>query len=134
MTEKSLITFFVGGLRDDLRSDLKIAKPISLKQAFSLAKMYEANRIGKGSSALTVPAHRSNYRPNLVNTSTPLLKTPHTLTAPSNKLNPGYRKPPSYEERKMRATKGLCYYCEEKFVPGHRCMVDIFVSMRKPTV
>lgn len=40
MTEKALVTFFVGGLREDLRSDFKIAKPTSLKQAFTLAKMY----------------------------------------------------------------------------------------------
>lgn len=39
-TEKALITFFVFGLREDLRSDLKIARPVSLKQAFSLTKMY----------------------------------------------------------------------------------------------
>lgn len=129
MTEKSLITFSVGGLRDDLRSDLKIAKPASLKQTFSLAKMYEANRVGKGSTTLTVPAHRSNYRLNIVNSSPPLFKTPNSPGIPTNKPNPGYRKRPSYEERKTRAAKGLCYYCEEKFVPGHRCRGSISDSM-----
>lgn len=59
--KKSLITFFVTDLWEDLRSGLKITRLSSLKQAFSLAKMYEANRAGKGSTALTTPVNKSQY-------------------------------------------------------------------------
>lgn len=54
-----------GGLREDLRSDLKIARPTSLKQAFSLAKMYEVDCVGTGAAAHTILVNRPNYRPNL---------------------------------------------------------------------
>lgn len=124
-TKKSL-TFFVAGLREDLRSDLKIMRPSSLKQAFSLAKMYEANRVGKGSLAVTTPFNRTSYRPNMTNVLAPLLKTPNMPALPSNKPNLGFHKQPLNEERKARAAKGLCYYCDEKFVPGHRCRARYF--------
>lgn len=53
-SEASLISFFVGGLKLELRSELKIGRPTTLCKAFSLAKLFEAqhrfNR-GYGSSA-----------------------------------------------------------------------------------
>lgn len=60
-TEKALITFFIVRLREDLRSDLKITRPKSLKQAFSLAKMYEKNRVGTGVASHTIPINKPNY-------------------------------------------------------------------------
>lgn len=37
-----MINLFIGGLKHDLRSELKIGKSSSLRKAFSLAKLYEA--------------------------------------------------------------------------------------------
>ena len=39
--------------------------------------------------------------------------SPDRITAPTKKI--------SVEEMKARREKGLCYYCEERFTPGHRC-------------
>lgn len=43
-SEASLISFFVGGLKPNLCSEINIARPDSLRQAFFLAKVYEAQR------------------------------------------------------------------------------------------
>lgn len=42
-SEGTLITYFVGGLRADLKSELKILNPKTLRQAFAAAKLYEAH-------------------------------------------------------------------------------------------
>lgn len=41
--EKALITYFGGGLTDDLRQQLKINRPRTLHEAFATAKVYEAH-------------------------------------------------------------------------------------------
>lgn len=43
-SKASLVSFFVGDLKPYLRSEINIARPDSLHQAFSLAKIYEAQR------------------------------------------------------------------------------------------
>lgn len=40
-SEASLISFFIGGLKPELRCKMNITKPTSLQKAFSLAKIYE---------------------------------------------------------------------------------------------
>jgi hypothetical protein len=46
---------------------------------------------------------------------------------PSQRHNQGSNNPPANfrritnQEARERREKGLCYYCDEKFVPGHRC-------------
>lgn len=42
-SEGTLITFFVGGLKPELKNELKILKPTSLRQAFSAAKMFDVH-------------------------------------------------------------------------------------------
>lgn len=44
-SEASLISFFIGRLKLELKSELNIIKPTSLHKAFSPAKVYEAQRV-----------------------------------------------------------------------------------------
>lgn len=43
-SEASLISFFINGLKPDLKSELNLAKSTSLWRAFTLAKAHEAHR------------------------------------------------------------------------------------------
>lgn len=42
-SEQTLITYFVGGLCPEIKSKLKMLKPVTLRQAFLAAKIYEAH-------------------------------------------------------------------------------------------
>lgn len=43
-SEEALISFFIGGLKTDLKNELTIVCPTTLQKAFALAKIYKANR------------------------------------------------------------------------------------------
>lgn len=103
-SEASLINFFIGGLKPELRCELNIIKPASLQKAFSMAKIYESQ---KGSTK-----HGGSV-PNSVS----LLKTPPTRA----KGVPIVRKILTAEGRKERTTKGLCFNYDDPFSPGHKC-------------
>lgn len=71
----TLITYFVGGLRSELKSELKIMKPATLRQAFSAAKMFEAHPRRRHLS------WRPPYKPVVSGGSAgPLLRTPPEST------------------------------------------------------
>lgn len=42
-TEDTLITFFIGGLKPKIKSQLKITRPTTLRKALATPKIYEAN-------------------------------------------------------------------------------------------
>lgn len=43
-TEEALITFFIGGLKTEIKNQLKIVRPTSLRKALATTKVYEANK------------------------------------------------------------------------------------------
>lgn len=43
-SEAALISFFIGGLKPELKGELKIREPETLRKAFSLAKVFEEHR------------------------------------------------------------------------------------------
>lgn len=111
-SEASLINFFVGGLKPELRSELKVSQPMSLRKAFSLARLYEA-QLGF-QNGVGGPHHSPNREP--------LIKTPPL--GPTQL--PIVRNTLTAEERRERTAKGLCFNCDESYVPGHKCKVCLF--------
>lgn len=104
-SEMSLISFFIGGLEPELRFELNIIQPTSLRKAFSLAKLFEVQR-GHGK------------RGGSSGTSEPLPASAKGL--------PIVRKMLTIEERKERSAKGLCFNCDESYSPGHKCKGRLF--------
>lgn len=45
--EESLITFFISGLKPEIRSQLKITRPPTLRKALAMEKVFEADRGNK---------------------------------------------------------------------------------------
>lgn len=103
-SEATLISFFIRGLKLKLRNELNIIKPTSLRRAFSLAKVYEA-QCGGG-----------KYGANNA-TSEPLIKMPSVVL----KGVPIVRKMLAAEEQKECTAKVLCFNCDESYSPGHKC-------------
>ncbi|KAJ8751836.1 hypothetical protein K2173_026032 [Erythroxylum novogranatense] len=116
LPESFLVGSFTAGLRDEIRLEVKLKKPRTLNDAIGAARIIEEkNQLQR----------RSNITPR---TSTTTPKLPGSSgngvlgPVPSQKSGiPNFRRL-SFQEAKERREKGLCFYCDEKFVPGHRCV------------
>ncbi|KAL5831742.1 hypothetical protein ACOSQ4_017096 [Xanthoceras sorbifolium] len=112
-----LVGCFIAGLRDEIRLDVKIKQPRSLTDAIGVARLIEERNglLRKGSS---------NFRPSgtapkaMPNNSVGVLGPP-PVNKPNNGVSPFKRI--TSQEAKERREKGLCYYCDDRFVLGHRC-------------
>ncbi|XP_028115673.1 uncharacterized protein LOC114313491 [Camellia sinensis] len=91
LPENYLIGCFIAGLCDDIRLDVKLKQPCTLADTIGAARLIEER------NSLQKKCMR-------VVTNTPI----------------PFRRITSQEVRERRE-KGLCYYCDEKFTPGHRC-------------
>ncbi|GJS57063.1 retrotransposon gag domain, retroviral aspartyl protease [Tanacetum coccineum] len=113
-----LLGVFLNGLKDELKSDVRIHKPHTVYSAMSLALEFE--------SKLTThrPAKNASWTPNSKPSqpdSKPTTSTPaQTPTQPKNTFR-------SFEtEKQNRFLKGECFRCGDKYGPGHRCKTGTF--------
>ncbi|KAG6497148.1 hypothetical protein ZIOFF_045036 [Zingiber officinale] len=94
-SEKQLLGTFIEGLRLDIRQEVKMNQPRTMKAALSFARLQEEkiNEEGRRNNKVILenPSHYS---------------TPRRLTK---------------EEIKERMAKGLCWHCDEKWHRGHQC-------------
>ncbi|KAA8526488.1 hypothetical protein F0562_008310 [Nyssa sinensis] len=123
LPESFLIGCFIAGLRDDIRLDVKVKQPRTLVDAIGVARLVEErNHL----QTKLIPPFRSQSVP-----STPRA-TPNPTAGvlgppPNQRMHPSPNTPPTTfrrintQEARERRKKGLCYYCDEKFAPGHRC-------------
>ncbi|XP_024024262.1 uncharacterized protein LOC112092399 [Morus notabilis] len=138
---------FLNGLREDIRAEVKLHRPINLQEVMDLAQQIEARddavermkklRLGRGnkveylgwpnsgwptpSSSLGPAEHplRSNaYREGAATAKGRTWSSPASQHAPSGDSKFCRL---SDEEVQQRRAKGLCFRCDERFSPGHRC-------------
>lgn len=100
---------FVSGLRESVRADVQTASPISLTEAVSFARLYEAKFLSMRRTSIG-----EHHRSSSLSTTTHISPPQNSTTTPTIKrLTPA--------EMQIRRDKGLCFNCDKKFVPGHRC-------------
>ncbi|KAJ0668240.1 putative nucleotidyltransferase, Ribonuclease H [Helianthus annuus] len=120
LPEVFLVGSFTGGLKEEIRLEVKMKKPRNLADAMGLARMAEeklnlAKRFSQPNrSTGSVSLGRSN-NPNSAGLLGPGPTQKLVLPSP----NPVRRI--SNAEARERREKGLCYYCDDKYTPGHRC-------------
>ncbi|KAF8402565.1 hypothetical protein HHK36_010651 [Tetracentron sinense] len=108
-----LVSFFIEGLKDDIRWDVKSQKPLTMFQAISLARLYEEKQVQvRKNSRFGLAKSGTSYNPPA------LSATPKTTTSNFKRL--------TVAEMKERREKGLCYNCDEKFTTNHRCKAQQF--------
>lgn len=110
-TEDTLITFFIGGLKPKIKSQLKITRPTTLRKALATPKIYEANCGYKPWKNFSVNVKIE-----------PFIKTP---SAGASEV-PIVRCTMTVEEWKERTAKGLCFNYDELYFPDHRCKGKLF--------
>lgn len=113
-----LLGVFLNGLKEELKSDVRIHKPRTVYSAMSLAMEFEAkltpHRSGKNAT-WTPNSKLSQADPKPTN-FTPA----QTSTQPKNISRI------SENEKQNRFLKGECFRCGDKYGPGHRCKTGTF--------
>ena len=108
--ESALIGSYIGGLKDEIRMEVKLFQPTSLPLTISLARLQE-DKLQK--------MRRSLARLPLL--PTPSAKPPFIPTNSTRvPLGTNFKRL-TWNEMQARCEKGLCYNCNEKFASGHRC-------------
>lgn len=121
-----LLSCFIGGLKDDIRTDVKAQKPKTLYEACELAKVYE-ERYDRYKAASRNQYHLRNGISTSRNTTpTPVQRNfPSASGAPnrqasSSSSGPGNKKLTQLEYHERRA-RNQCFFCDETYKPGHNC-------------
>ncbi|XP_071714502.1 uncharacterized protein [Rutidosis leptorrhynchoides] len=123
---------FIKGLKPDLRAAVRIMKPENLAHAIELAISIEDNQLYEGVTRARSGTYRTNsdspgYNRNsgLVSTRSSAATTRVPVPTPTVKggtLNrAGQYKRLTEAELSEKCSKGLCFKCDEKYAPGHRC-------------
>lgn len=111
-----LLSCFISGLKPHICRDVQALQPINLRQAIDLVKLQEDKysklwKFNRCSSNNTYLSYHSST--NLTSTSYPPLLPEPQNHIPIKKL--------STSQLQEQREKGLCYNCNEKFLPGHKC-------------
>ncbi|XP_022031762.1 uncharacterized protein LOC110932814 [Helianthus annuus] len=128
LTETQAISLYLKALNPDIRGPVKMFKPRTLHEAYGLAKQQSSNNDnleGKlKSGRVDTGGSKTNSHPRITPpmnaAKLPLLPTPNRSVAPATKPANGTHRLTSKELEQKRA-KGECFWCTEKFVPGHTC-------------
>ncbi|KAJ1385329.1 hypothetical protein SESBI_41751 [Sesbania bispinosa] len=121
---EALRDYFISGLRMEIKRKVKAQCPPSLMRVLSLARLYE----DKFSSSFKATSRPNTSRPPTYPTYTnpqpkpslpPLLPTP--TQKPLHTPNCTHTKRLTTTEQQLRREKGLCYWCDDKFTPIHKC-------------
>jgi hypothetical protein len=133
LPENYLVGFSIVGLRDEIRLDVKVKHPITLLDAIRVARLVEERtQLQKKSTSAFRTTGVAAHQKNNPSTSFSLLEPP-----PITKLNQtsprGFERITS-QEAKDRRVRGLYFYCDEKFILGHRCQCPhLFMIKDNPT-
>jgi len=127
ITVDALLDCFLSGLKIDIQRDVVAQNPTSLLSVVSLAKLFEEKYLPKEKTPLTHPYLK--YQPSSLAQTTkstslpPLLPNPNTIHRPNQQSVKfsNIKKNISTVEMQLRREKGLCFMCDAKFSPSHRC-------------
>ncbi|KAF5460502.1 hypothetical protein F2P56_020366 [Juglans regia] len=126
LSEEQQVGCFVSGLKEAIRIDVQACNPTSLSATIGLARLYESRMHDqrKGGYAEQRKAPVTVGPPPLPSASLTRARNPII-----KKLSPA--------DLQERRTRGLCFNCDEKFSPGHRCkklfLIEwIFPSWEEP--
>lgn len=120
LPEEYLLSCYLGGLEDEIQLTMRVFSPTYIQQALCLAKLQEAAVKAKKAKSsnkapiLPNPTHTKPY-----NTFTkPNTTKPNAIAFTPTTVN---RKTLTPEEFNEKRAKNICFWCDEKYTPGHNC-------------
>ncbi|KAK9169435.1 hypothetical protein Syun_001575 [Stephania yunnanensis] len=111
LSQSNLLNCFISGVKDEIHRELLLLRPQNFQEAMGMAKVVR-------DKLEATKSYPSKFVPTKLPTSAPLAleklpSLPSRLPPSAKRLTPA--------EMAARREKGLCFNCEEKFSPGHRC-------------
>lgn len=143
LTDDAILDCFVSGLKPSLRRDVMVQGPQTLILAAELAQLYDdtAPYHSSGPQASSRSWHGSppGYskptgglsRPSLSAIAAAPMSGSSAVSVTESSSPPS---PPPYKrltaaELRAKREKGLCYYCDDKYAPGHKCKPTLFLML-----
>ncbi|XP_058777144.1 uncharacterized protein LOC131651501 [Vicia villosa] len=134
---EAMLNCFISGLIPEIRNEIAIHQPYSISQAVGLAKLIEAKLKDSKtkfikhppSGSFPHPPSPTIPKPNTTNPLNPPVPSTPTSTNGSNSTNHFPIRRITAAQREERRAKGLCFNCDEKFIPGHRCAAGKFLLL-----
>ncbi|VFQ85068.1 unnamed protein product [Cuscuta campestris] len=134
----TLVSMFVTGLKQPIQHEVNLRNPTTLPSAFALARELEACHVD--AATVLSPGSRRSWPPRspAAGASCILPTPPATTRLPLVTAHfPGLSSPAplpvvrvSAEEKAERNKKGLCWCCDEKWIPGHNCKRRFLLLMK----
>ena len=124
LTPKTILNCFISGLHTEIRIELTILNPYSIAQAIGLAKLIEdklRDSKPKQNRFQTQPYHQLPPTSSSTHPPRPTTIAPPATHLPIKRL--------SSSQMQERRALGLCYNCDEKFIPGHKCTTSRFLLL-----
>ncbi|GJS72729.1 reverse transcriptase [Tanacetum coccineum] len=116
---------FMGGLKPE------VGTPMRMFQANTLSESYQLARMQEGTNTILKPRYNSPWLPTPKQSTTTYASKAMTTPVKSNSVgqNSGYvtrngvHKPYRLTQKELedKRAKGQCFYYDQKFVPGHKC-------------
>nr|GEW54224.1 hypothetical protein [Tanacetum cinerariifolium] len=136
ITESQAVSMFIAGLPANMEMNVRMFKPQTLVDAFSLANSQKASLAvikQKATPLLPTPKFNNNYYvsrnvayPNKATIMTTLVPNTQVVTKYPALPSPAPRKMLSQKEFAEKRVKNQCFYCDKKYVPGHKCEGQLF--------
>ncbi|KAJ7960281.1 Ty3/gypsy retrotransposon protein [Quillaja saponaria] len=128
--ENFAISCFLSGLHKEIETAVRCFAPQTLPQTMYLARLQEATfqeltKRHNPKPQCSYPNHKPPPLPThklLTHTTMPPAAQKTRPDYSANRSNP-YKPTRTMTQKEMdeRRMKGMCYWCEEKYVPGHKC-------------
>jgi len=139
------ISCFLSGLNEEIQCAVRMFKPSSLHEAYCWAKLQEvalasiarkkpilekprlvtrnfSSYRGSAGSSLTSPLQRYAGRSNATGTHV----GPKSIVSSTGSVTSKPRKILTSREIDEKRTKGMCFFCDEKYYPGHKCAGQVY--------
>ena len=129
-----LVGCFIAGLKDEIHLDVRVKQPKTLFESISVAHLIEERNQFQRKTGNQIQPVALSYHPRPQQSSTGGILGPslsQRTPLPTSNFSGLVRRLMRHEARERRE-KGLCFYCDDRYVPGHRCsrprlfmMVDV---------
>lgn len=125
-SDSAMKSVYLSGLRPDIQAEVRTLRPQTLEETFALALMVEEKikasrtmtrsswtnpRVGQTSGQSKAGAAATNAKP----------RPPLRLSDDVKRAARPPTRTLTQAQIEERRAKGLCFRCDEKFTPGHRC-------------
>ncbi|GKB22159.1 reverse transcriptase [Tanacetum coccineum] len=137
VSEEHVVSLFMGGLPTEIERGVRMFKPKTLADAYCLTNLQHAtmNAVKKKNKTPFTPSN-SRYNSGSTSTFKPLRTTSNNVsgtvnTKPNNPVT-GRNRRLSQKEYVEKRAQNFCFYCDKKYVPGHKCSGQLYSLVLVP--